>query len=235
MDTGFTRLYRPLADIELFLHGETISPEQLHASSRPSPRDVLLSTLAALPSIETPTAGAITKAIDDKLPATQFRMLLQRADAHDPAMVNHFDAQGFTPLTLASLKGEYEYVDLLLTCCRRIDVEQPDERGNTALILAAAKGNYGIVYRLLVSHADVTRTNSAGHTSLIMTLQCWDDQEHVRYSLALEAQLEVLKGMLAKGPKAAQGARAILEAAYREAAAHEQAETSRIAQILGKE
>lgn len=117
MDTGFTRLPRPLAHIESFLH-ETTSIEA-PVPDRSSPRDVLLSTLATLPLIDTLTIDAITKAIDDELGLgeAEFRILLRRADAGDPAIVNRLDAQGFTALTLATLRGDYARVDLLLTCC----------------------------------------------------------------------------------------------------------------------
>jgi ankyrin repeat protein len=237
MDTGFTRLLRPLADVESFLGREPRSSEA-QAPGRANRRDVLLSTLAALPVIEKsvpPTNDAITAAIDENVGEAEFRTLLWRADAHDPGIVNGFDRQGFTPLTLAALRGDCDRLDLLLTCSQKIDVDQPDKRGNTPLIIAAAKGNYGILRRLLAAHADVTRENADGCSPLQMTLQCWDDHDRVFYTLTLEAQLEVLQSMMDKGGKLEQGARTILEAAYQKAPADVQAEKSRIGQILGKE
>ncbi len=237
MDTGFARLLRPLADVELFLRRETTSVEA-PAPDRPSPRGVLLSTLAALPVIENavpPTTDAITAAIDDKLCEAEFRTLLRRADGHNPGIINGFDAQGFTPLTLATLRGDHDRVDLLLACCQRIDVDQPDKRGNTPLILATAKGEYGITYRLLVANADVTRENDDHCSPLLMTLRCWDDHERVRYSLTFEAVLGVLKGMMDKGGEAGEKARTILEAAAEKARVSELAEQWRIIQILTAE
>jgi Ankyrin repeats (3 copies) len=163
MDTGFTRLPRPLAHIESFLH-ETTSIEA-PVPDRSTPRDVLLSTLATLPLIDTPTIDAITKAIDDELGEEEFRILLRRADAGDPAIVNRLDAQGFTALTLATLRGDYARVDLLLTCCRRIDVDQPNKRGDTPLMIAASGGDYVITGRLIDAGADPARENHQGLSS----------------------------------------------------------------------
>jgi ankyrin repeat protein len=191
-----------------------------------------------LPVIEKsvpPTRDAITAAIDEKLGEAEFRTLLWRADAHDPRIVNGFDSQGFTPLTLAALRGDYERLDLLLAYCQKIDVDQPDKRGNTPLILATAKGEYGITYRLLFAHADVTRENGDRCSPLQMTLRCWDDHERVRYSLTFEALLTALRGMVDKGGESREKARAILEAAAQEARDNGLAEQSRIIQILTNE
>jgi hypothetical protein len=182
-----------------------------------------------------PSANVLTVAIDSKIDEQTFRALLTYANRRGVNLVNAFDGQGFTPLSLAAHKGDLDRVNLLLACCPKLDVNQSDKRGNTPLMLAAATGNYGVVYRLLAGHADVTRKSSGGHSSLVMTLQCWDDANRVYFSLTLEAQLEVLKGMLAEGGNVEQRARAILEAAYKEADDHGQAERSRIALILGKE
>ena len=233
MDTGFTRLPRPLAHIESFLH-ETTSIEA-PVPDRSSPRDVLLSTLATLPLIDTLTIDAITKAIDDELGEEEFRILLRRADAGDPAIVNRLDAQGFTALTLATLRGDYARVDLLLTCCRRIDVDQPNKRGDTPLMIAASGGDYVITGRLIDAGADPARENHQGRSPLLMTFKNWNNEERIGYSLTYQSLLGALKGMLAKGGEAKHRAEAALRAATQKAYPNVQAEQWCIIRVLTAE
>jgi hypothetical protein len=160
---------------------------------------------------------------------------LRRADRHNPGIVNGLDAQGFTPLTLATLGGHYDRVQLLLACCQKIDIDQPDRRGNTPLILAAARGDYVITSRFLDAGADVTRENRKRLSPLMMTIKNWKDHDRVRYSFTFEAVVRALEGLMDKGGESREKARTILEAAAQAASASDMAEQWRIVQTLIKE
>lgn len=77
------------------------------------------------------------------------------------------DADGYTPLILASYNGHDAATAVLLQHGAAVD--QPDAvRGNTALMGVAFKGHSAIAERLLAAGADPHATNRAGQTALMM-------------------------------------------------------------------
>jgi ankyrin repeat protein len=77
------------------------------------------------------------------------------------------DADGYTPLILASYHGHEAATAVLLQHGAAVD--QPDGvRGNTPLMGVAFKGHVAIAERLLAAGADPDATNRAGQTALMM-------------------------------------------------------------------
>jgi uncharacterized protein len=97
------------------------------------------------------------------------------------------DANGYTPLVLASYNGHKSTTDLLLA--RGADANSADDdRGNTALMGVSFKG-YDEIARLLIdAGADVNRRNHAGQTALMMA--------------ALFGKTDIIEMLLASGADA---------------------------------
>lgn len=78
------------------------------------------------------------------------------------------DADGLTPLMLASSKGNVQVVALLLG--KGASLQAATKHGDTALMMAAARGNYDAVQLLLAGGAQINATNSAGITPLFLAV-----------------------------------------------------------------
>lgn len=90
--------------------------------------------------------------------------LFLRAGMH----VDAPDADGLTPLMLASAKGDGRIIGLLLG--RGASVQAATKSGDTALMLAAAKGSHDAVQLLLAGGAQVNAVNKAGLTPLFLAV-----------------------------------------------------------------
>lgn len=83
------------------------------------------------------------------------------------ADVEKHDAQGYTPLILASYNGHFNATRDLLTFGASVDL--PDlGRGNTALMGCAFKGHDEIAAMLIDARADVDYRNPAGQTAIML-------------------------------------------------------------------
>jgi ankyrin repeat protein len=164
-----------------------------------------------------PSPNALTAAIDQEVRGDTFRALLHIANKQGPGLVNAWDKDGYTPLTLAVRRGDLKYVDLLIKVCPGLDVDQRDIRGNTPLIFAASRGNCPMVDRLIKAGADVMLTNETGLSPLAFALQCWDDREDKQYGDTLESLVSALNSSILEGGDSAPTALGIIAAGLAEA------------------
>ncbi|VDH99713.1 Hypothetical predicted protein, partial [Mytilus galloprovincialis] len=81
------------------------------------------------------------------------------------------DANGYSPLHLASVYGSKEIVELLLDTYKdrgkEIEIEKNDNLGQTPIILASSKGEEQTVKLLLHYKAKISATDKKGFTSLL--------------------------------------------------------------------
>jgi ankyrin repeat protein len=120
----------------------------------------LQAELAPLPPVERLVElmmDAARSGRDDVIPA-----LLQAG-----VDVNARDANGYTPLILASYSGREAATALLLGEGATVDLADGD-RGNTALMGVTFKGHDAIAEMLIAAGADVNLRNKSGQTALMM-------------------------------------------------------------------
>ena len=87
---------------------------------------------------------------------------VERLIASDPAAVNSFSADGWTPLHLAAFFGHTRIAELLLTHDADVVARSRNNNGNTPLHAALA-GNHKMVAGLLIGRGgDVNATDAAG-------------------------------------------------------------------------
>jgi len=107
--------------------------------------------------------------------------LLDRVQEHverDPALVNAYSHDGWTPLHLASFFGHQEVASLLLT--RGADVNARSQstrfaRENTPLHAAAANRQVGVAEILIAHGADVNAKDGSGFTPLALAADSRND------------------------------------------------------------
>jgi hypothetical protein len=99
------------------------------------------------------------------------------------ADVNCKDANGKTPLIIASKRGHLDIVKKLLE--KGADVNCKDANGKTPLIIASECGHLNIVKNLLGKGADVNCKDANGKTPLIIASEC--------------GHLNIVKNLLEKG------------------------------------
>lgn len=86
--------------------------------------------------------------------------------AQNPAAINSYSADGFTPLALASFFGQQEVAQWLLANGADVNAVAKNPTGYTPLTGAVARGDAEIV-RLLLSHgANATHRYGAGYSAL---------------------------------------------------------------------
>jgi len=89
----------------------------------------------------------------------QLELLITRG-----AQVNHQNAEGITPLMVATFKNRYEVCQILLI--NGADVNAKDKEGNTALGAAVFLNNYELSKLFIISGADKTIENNRGLSPL---------------------------------------------------------------------
>lgn len=71
----------------------------------------------------------------------------------DPGLINVRDKLGDTALTLASIAGYYELVNLFIE--KLADIETQNVKGRTAMLLSAEHGHTEVVQTLLIANANI--------------------------------------------------------------------------------
>lgn len=80
---------------------------------------------------------------------------------------NGTDAQGSTPLSLASLNGDLDVVTFMLSTFKNIDINNPNTDGNVPLIQAAKKGHFELIqYLTSFPQIDINYQNLGGICAL---------------------------------------------------------------------
>lgn len=86
--------------------------------------------------------------------------------------------RGWTPLMVASFKGNYRSVDLLLE--GGVAVNAKSDQGDTALIIAAREGRSIVVDQLLKKGADINAINAKGKNALLSSASVDDPKTFSR-------------------------------------------------------
>lgn len=93
---------------------------------------------------------------------------VKEAMKENPNIINSLNDQGFSPLILASYRGNVAVADFLIKNVKDINGSSPM---GTPLMAAVVKGNKEIVQALLKHNADPNLTDSHGTTALIYAVQ----------------------------------------------------------------
>ena len=86
----------------------------------------------------------------------------------NPNCVNEVDANGFSPLILASYRGNFEVAKYLITIVEDINYESPE---GTVLMAAVMRNNIEFIHLLLEKNANLNATNKTGVTALMLAVQ----------------------------------------------------------------
>lgn len=86
--------------------------------------------------------------------------------AENPAAINSYSADGFTPLSLAAFFGEREVAQWLLANGADVNAVAKNATGYTALTGAVARGDTEIVHLLLSHGANAAHRYGAGYSAL---------------------------------------------------------------------
>lgn len=82
--------------------------------------------------------------------------------------VNAVDKNGFSPLILASYRGNFEVAKYLITLVEDINYQSPE---GTALMATVMSGNLELIHLLIDQKANLDATNNAGVTALMLAVQ----------------------------------------------------------------
>lgn len=93
---------------------------------------------------------------------------VKTAMVHDPEIINSRNDQGYSPLILASYRGNVDVAHFLIKNVSDINGNSPM---GTPLMAAVVKGNKEIVLALLEKNADPNLTDANGTTALIYAVQ----------------------------------------------------------------
>ncbi|WP_333694464.1 ankyrin repeat domain-containing protein [Flavobacterium sp.] len=93
---------------------------------------------------------------------------VQKAVKLNPDLVNQKSNEGFTPLILASYRGNLDMVKFLLDSGAQVNV---GTSMGSALMAATVKGHYEVVALLLEREANPDLTDSEGTTALMYAVQ----------------------------------------------------------------
>lgn len=86
----------------------------------------------------------------------------------DPKCVNEVDKFGFTPLILASYRGNFEVAKYLITIVKDINYQSPE---GTALMAAVMRNNTELILLLIGKKANLDLTSKTGVTALMLATQ----------------------------------------------------------------
>jgi ankyrin repeat protein len=93
---------------------------------------------------------------------------LKTAMKQNPDIINSVNADGYSPLILASYKGNVAVAHILIKNVKDINGSSPM---GTPLMAAVVKGNKEILQALLENNADPNLTDANGTTALIYAVQ----------------------------------------------------------------
>jgi len=82
--------------------------------------------------------------------------------------VNEIDSYGFSPLILASYRGNFEVAKYLITIVNNVDYQSPE---GTALMAAVMRNNTELIRLLIEKKANIDLTNQTGVTALMLAIQ----------------------------------------------------------------
>ena len=86
----------------------------------------------------------------------------------DPKCVNEVDKYGFSPLILASYRGNFEVAKYLITIVKDINYQSPE---GTALMAAVMRNNTELILLLIEKKANLDLTSQTGVTALMLATQ----------------------------------------------------------------
>jgi ankyrin repeat protein len=82
--------------------------------------------------------------------------------------VNEVNNYGFSPLILASYRGNFEVAKYLITIVKDINYQSPE---GTALMATVMSGNMELLHLLIDKKANLDATNKTGVTALMLATQ----------------------------------------------------------------
>ncbi|CAM4292866.1 ankyrin repeat domain-containing protein [Flavobacterium terrigena] len=82
--------------------------------------------------------------------------------------VNEVDKNEFSPLILASYRGNFEVAKYLITIVNDVNYQSPE---GTALMAAVMKNDVGLIHLLIEKNANLDLTNKTGVTALMLATQ----------------------------------------------------------------
>ncbi len=91
--------------------------------------------------------------------------LLYEKDAN---CVNEVDKNEFSPLILASYRGNFEVAKYLITIVKDVNYQSPE---GTALMAAVMKNNMELIQLLINKKANLDLTSKTGVTALMLAIQ----------------------------------------------------------------
>ncbi len=86
----------------------------------------------------------------------------------DPNCVNEADKNEFSPLILASYRGNFEVAKYLITIVKDVNYQSPE---GTVLMAAVMKNDIELIQLLIEKNANLDLTNKTGVTALMLAIQ----------------------------------------------------------------
>jgi len=86
----------------------------------------------------------------------------------DVNCVNEVDKYGFSPLILASYRGNFEVAKYLITIVKDVNYQSPE---GTALMAAVMRNNIELIQLLIANKANLNLTSKTGVTALMLATQ----------------------------------------------------------------
>lgn len=86
----------------------------------------------------------------------------------NPNSVNEVDTYGFSPLILASYRGNFEVAKYLITIVKDVNYQSPE---GTALMAAVMRNNSELIQILIDKKANLDLTSKTGVTALMLATQ----------------------------------------------------------------
>ena len=87
---------------------------------------------------------------------------------NNPNSVNEVDKNGFSPLILASYRGNFEVAKYLIIIVKDINYQSPE---GTALMATVMRNNAELILLLIEKKANLNATNKTGVTALMLATQ----------------------------------------------------------------
>lgn len=82
--------------------------------------------------------------------------------------VNEIDGYGFSPLILASYRGNFEVAKYLITIVKNVDYQSPE---GTALMAAVMRNNTELIQLLIDKNVNLDLKSQTGVTALMLAIQ----------------------------------------------------------------